>query len=99
MATTIKAVNNLGIKTVYTPTITIQPGETVLTSAQNYSVNGYQTFSWELTSDNNSYVYSDLLITGDLSTLQIRNMGNTAFSGRIRLHAFYYPMNNLAYLY
>ncbi len=99
MATTIKSVNNLGMKTVYTPSITIQPGEAVLTAAQNYSVSGWQTFAWELTSDNNSYVYSDLLITGGLSTLQVRNMGNTAFTGRIILHAFYYPVNNFAYLY
>ena len=98
MAVTIKTVGNIAKKAVHTPNFTIQPGETILTSFQNFSVNDYTSFGWELASNNNSYVYSDLVITGGLATLQVRNMGNTAFTGRILANALYYPANNIVYL-
>ena len=98
MAVTIKTVGNLAMKSVITPSFTVQPGEAVLTSLQNFSVSGYTSFGWELASDNDSYVYSDLVITGGLATLQVRNMGNTTFTGRIKVHALYYPAPNVVYL-
>ena len=98
MATTIKTFSNIGIKSVFTPSVTIQPGETIVTSAQNLSVSGYNRCCWELASDNDSYFYSDLVITGRPESLQVRNMGNTAFTGRIKIRAIYYPAFNLIYL-
>lgn len=98
MASTTKPVNNIGIKAVYTPSLTIQPGETILTSAQSYTVNGFTDIAWQLAPENGSYVFSDLIVSGTLSNLQIRNMGSTAFSGRIILRTFYYPSFNLIYL-
>lgn len=98
MAATIKTVGNIAKKAVHTPSLTIQAGETILTSFQNFSVNNYTSFGWELASNNNAYVYSDLVITGGLATLQVRNMGTTTFTGRILANALYYPANNIIYL-
>lgn len=97
MAITVKAMANMARKNLTSNQVTIQPGAVATLFFSGSSLSGYSQIGWMLASDNDSSVYSDLIITGGMGRIIARNMGTSAFTGTIKIEAYYYPYNNLVY--
>ena len=97
MAITVKPIRNIARRNLTSNTVTIQPGATTTLFFSSSSLSNYTPIGWMLAIDNDSSVYSDLIITGGFGRIIARNMGSTAFTGSIKIEAYYYPYNALVY--
>lgn len=97
MATTVKSMMNMARKNLTSNQVTIQPGATATLFFSSATLDNYNPIGWFLAIDNDSSVYSDLIVTGGFGRIIARNMGSTAFTGSIKIEAYYYPYNNLVF--
>lgn len=97
MATTVKSMMNMARKNLTSNSVTIQPGAVATLYFPNSNIDNYTQVGWFLAIDNDSSVYSNLIITGGNGRILARNMGSTAFTGSIKIEAYYYPYNNLVF--
>ncbi len=97
MATTVKTMSNMARKNLTSNQVTIQPGAVATLFFPGLALNDYIQVGWMLAVDNDSSVYSDLIITGGVGRIIARNMGSTAFTGTIKIEVYYYPYNNIVF--
>ena len=97
MAITVKPIRNIARRNLTSNAVTIQPGAVATLFFPNSSLNNYVDFSWNLAIDNDSRVYSDLIITGSLGRITARNMSSTAFTGSIKINVNYYPYDSMVF--